>query len=948
MLSLLLILLLIVQPEGTDAAEEYMDKSCGLERGRDIVYVVQDTPNMQFQDQNQMRISELQYAVDQSGSLDRFGLVGFSDKLTHTFPLSANKYQTKSAIKKLADTDKENANDASVGLQRAISDLSASQSVNEKIIVLLTMGTSINNEKIQELAQEAYQQDIQIHTISFGGTKTSPSDEYTLKKISGITGGNFNNAVNEKYLREVLANLKQEIVNFPGRELRSDWTLTSDVIEPRGLLVHENVKINLNGYNLTVTDDLVLLGCSEVRAVNGKVIKAKNLDQRSGSSIRLNNSQLTISGHAKQDGSIVVNGDFKGASEPELLVGQYTQRAHGYLNLAGKRAVSLTTIQEGMVEMNGGHFQVKGNLEQKGRLNIQEGTLQVDGNLTINGGPLTDEAYAKNKSLDVGGGLLQVGSVEPDKKIDASGNIRQLKGQLFVNRGTVKIFGDYTIVDGWLTMIKGSMDTDTPQYGEGDGDYVHVHGDFSTASKRNHGTRNYISLGKPMHDQGHLTDGVLKIEGTFTQVGNGEGHPIYSDRMENYEKDYSRYNFHSEGRHKVAMMNKKSIRVQGTGFTFNLLELHGKLNEFPMEGNVKWNKLNEVERSNNILLSSLTINDKSIAGFSPNIFSYGAVTPIEVPPNDLPVNGVQTVKVDARAQDRNATVLILEQTIASNGTGEVKVQVTAADGITKSVYKVKVKVGAGSNGKVTAIEFDRHEVTFTYDGSFKPSQVRIDYTVYPTNAVNQQVNWLSTSPDVAEVTPNGTVLPKSVGEATIIATTADGNLKDYATVKVLGQNDLLQGIKTLDDFTKDNVRYNKIMGGLYDLADIGVIVPGGYINELTFKTTGILTGGVIKTGVGVERVEVRVNGEVYNANPLGTDYQFSRANMKTSDYVEIIAYDNISNELERISTSYPVDFESGSTIAPGYYSIETLLQNNNLFNQILDEYSPKQLRFTAK
>ena len=182
-------------------------------------------------------------------------------------------------------------------------------------------------------------------------------------------------------------------------------------------------------------------------------------------------------------------------------------------------------------------------------------------------------------------------------------------------------------------------------------------------------------------------------------------------------------------------------------------------------------------------------------------------------------------------------------------------------------------------------------------------------------------------------------------------TTADGNLKDYATVKVLGQNDLLQGIKTLDDFTKDNVRYNKIMGGLYDLADIGVVVPGGYINELTFKTTGILMGGVIKTGLGVDRVEVRVNGEVYDANMIGTqftEYQFSRAGMKISDYVEIIAYDGISNELERISTSYPVGFESGSTIAPGYYSIETLLQQPDLFNQILDEFSPKQLRFTAR
>ncbi|PIC79953.1 hypothetical protein CSV75_08235 [Sporosarcina sp. P18a] len=947
MLSLFLVMLSVTQPLETKAAENDTAKSCGVERGKDIVFVIQDTPAMQAQDPEQHRITEALYVVDQGGSLDRFGVVGFNEAVTKPFPLSSNKYQAKAALKELAVYSDKNANNASVGLEKAIRDLSDTKSINDKIIILMTVGTSIHNEKNLSLANEAYEKDIQIHTISFGSTPSSSIDETTLRKISTITGGNFNTAVNAAYLRKVLSNLQQEIVSFPGREIRSDWTLTSNVTEPKGLLVHENVKIDLNGYSLTVENDLVMLKCTELRAVNGAVIKAENLDQKSGSSIRLNNSQLNVTGNVKQDGSIVVNGNYKNSAAPELTLGSYTQRTHGYVNLNGQEALITSTIlQEGHIDLNGGTFHAKSDLEQKGRFNVQGGKLQVDGNLTINGGPLLDDAFTENKSLDVGGGLLQVGSKESMEMTNNKGHVRQVDGQLFVNHGTVKIYGDYTIVDGWLTMIKGSMDTATPQYGEGDGDYVHVHGDFSTASKRNHATRAYIHLSKPMNDQGHLTDGVLKIEGTFTQTGDGEGHPIYSDRMLQYEKDYSRYNFHAEGRHKVALMNKGKISAQAKGFTFNLLELHGRLADYPMDSYIRWNQLNEVVKSANANLVSLSINDKAVPGFTPAVKNYFR---FEVPADDYPAGGAQTVKVDARPQDRNAIVDILDRTLASDGTGEVKIQVTAVDG-TKSVYTVEVKIGPGSGGKVTSIKLDRHEIIFTENdsGGYKPEKIAIGYTVYPTNATNQQVNWTSTNPAVAEVNPGGIVTPRAKGETSIVATTADGGLIDSAVVKVLGQNDLLQGIKTLDDFVSDNERYDNIMGGLYDINNIGIVVPGNYIKKLTFTNSGMLSGGTIETGSGVIRVEVRVNGSTLGTNKVNANYLFNRASMKVTDYVEVIAYDAASNELERIGTTYPVNFTSTAGVSAGYYSIKRLLEEPALFNQILDEYSPKQLRFSAR
>jgi len=946
---LLILSIFLTQPsESATAAYDFTNLGCVNEQGRDIIFVIQDTPDMQKHDSEKSRVTEVLKVMDLAERDDRFGLIGFNTKITKELSLTTNTLETKRVLNTFGSSIEDvEGYDLSVGLYKAVDELSKKSTSNDKIIVVLTVGTSINNELSLEIAEQAYEEDIKIQTISFGDPLSV--DSGTLKQIAENTGGNYNHSPNAAYLSNLLSKLDEQVLNFTGREVGSDWTLTQDVHEKSGLLLKENVKVDLNGYDLKIDGDLILLSCSELRAVSGD-ITAKNIEQKSRSTIRLNNSQLNVTNQFRQDGVVSVNGDYRGVLYPEVKVNQYNQRIHGYLDVSGQ-TIEITSnfTQEGRVDLEKGKLSVRGNLLQKGYFNIQQGLLKIDGNLAINGGPLVDEAFTKNKSLNVGGGVVEVGL---DDGIGSTGNVQQLSGQLYVNHGTVEIFGDYSITDGWLTMVNGSMDTTVSDYKKGDGDYVHVHGNFSTESKRNHSQRDYTLLSKLMNDQGHLTDGVLEVEGNFSQIGDRQYHNLYSDKSQNYKQDYSRYNFSAAGRHKVLMTGKGTINIKGSGFQFNILEVKGRIGDYMQSGPVKWNSLIERSVAANSKLASLIINDKAVTGFNPDVMTYNGI----VVASDSSNSGIHTLKIVARAEDhRNAKVEVLNNVVNSDGTAVVKVLVTAHD-LTSSVYTVNLSIGSGSGGKVTSIELDREELLFSIDGAgFKPKSATIGHTVFPKNAINQQVNWTSTNSAVATVNPNGIVTPNNVGETTIIAKTADGEFMDAVAVKVLTQSDLLEGIKTLADLVSDNDRYNNITSGLYDMKKLGIVVPGGYIRSVQFSQSGNLVVGRIHTDITatplVERVEVRVNGQQLGSSSVvnNEEFLFTRTitGIDISDYIEVIAYDSVGNELERVSSSYPVNFVAGTPIASGFYSLQSLLNDPITFGVILDHYSPEQLRFVA-
>lgn len=942
MMSLLLMISALFQPSlaQINAQEMNSERACSPNRGLDIVFVIDNSGSMLETDGGNIRIQAAKSLVNELHEFDRVSVVSFNDAATNHQSLTNNRFAIDAALDRLTPFG---GTDISAGMDVALQEFRTNSNGNHKIMILLSDGHSINNSKSLEHADEASSDNVRTYTIGLGESNQIPVS--LLSDIAGKTGGQYFHAVNAPQLTTVFQKIRLMIEDLREPKIASDWTLTKDLHMAGDLVLQENMKLDLNGYDLTVDGSLVLLSCSELRAVSGQVT-ATNLEQNAGASIHLNNSQLLVKKTFTQDGSVRVNGDHAGKSVPEIIIeGTYNQNARGYLDLNGYDMEIVGVFnQEGQVDMRGGKIHVTGDVTQKGRFNVQQGELLIDGNLTIAGGPLLDDQFSTNRSLDVGGGVVQVGSADQMLKTTKNGNVLQKSGQLFVNHGTVRIFGDYTIKDGWLTMIKGSMDTNVSDYGEGDGDYVYVHRNFSMESPRNHAGRIYTHLGKPMNDQPHLTDGVLRVDGNFSQLGDKQFHAQYSDLSKNYMQDYSRYNFGAKNRHKVLLTSKTPIRVQGAGFTFNTLEVGGRIIDYqPWSGSVKWNSLIERDNSSNADLNSLAINDIPVRAFSPSVLNYYN----HAVPSETVVGPLRELKVDARAKDHlNAKVTVMGNMLRDDGTAQVKILVTASDGVTSKLYIVNVFAGSASPDAVSSLEVDQTNVVFVQKGAaFNPEKATIGYRVLPTTAQNQQVNWRTLDPTVAIVT-NGIVTPIGIGSTSIIAETAEGGFVKTINVEVKKENELVQGVKTLADFVENIDRYNKIMA-LYDPANIGIVVPGKYIGKVTFTKSGTLMSGKIETDSAVKRVNVSVNGKMLPATATGNTFLVSRAGIEVGDYVEVIAYNGTGDELERISTSYPLNYTPTDGIPPGFYSVKRLMESPALFSEILDKFAPEHLIFEA-
>lgn len=954
----------IPQKKPVRAEQAVWNNGCSTDRGLDVVFVLDDSGSMTTNDSTNIRLSESNKLIGSLKEYDRAAVIKFNEEAENLQSLTSNRYLITTAFNGFASSG---GTDMSEGIRMGLDEFEHHGGNNHKIMVVLTDGDSVNNNVSLDLAGKAYEENITIYTIGLGNTTTI--NVPVLTDIADKTGGEYFHAVNASKLTSVFNDITKAVEDIRGPKVYSDWTLTEDLHMSGDLVLTENMKMDLNGYDLRVDGDLVLLSCSELRSVSGK-ITAKNFEQEAGSLINLNNSQLEVGEIFTQDGLLRVNGDFGGDSEEEIIVdGDYKQKIRGDLDLNGfQLTVDGNLKQEGHFDAGGGLIYIKNDMTQKGWFDLNHGKLTIDGNLTI--GSLMDDEFTKDKSMNLNGGYLRVGSPESMEEtteaenivqagsLDSTretigkGNVMQKSGQLYVNYGIVDIFGDYTITGGWLTMIHGTEDTTnsgvdiSESHVEIDGDYVHVHKNFTMESPRNHKERLYSYLGNPMNDQAQLTDGILQVDGNFTQVGDKEFHPIYSDRSQDYKEDYSRYNFVAEGRHKVLLTGRGEINVQGSGFQFNILELDGKLTDYQMTDPVRWNQLIENDKSANADLKSLAINDIPVENFNSAVLNYN---------HTIPSSGItgplRTLKVDARADDfRNAKVEITGNTIREDGTAQVKVLVTAHDGTTTKLYTVNVTVGDAQLGKVTSIELDRSKQLFIKEGSstFSPEKVTIGYTVYPTNADNQIVHWMSTDPSVAMVSANGIVTPLNVGKTTIVAETEDGHFKDSVTIEVKLPYDLLEGVKTLADFVMDPDRYDQIMS-LYTPSKIGIVVPGQYIQSLAFTSSGNLVSGIIKADSNVSRIEVRVNNQQLPAlETTSYEYLFSRTGLKNGDYVQVVAYNSAGDELDRIGTVYPLDYQQNTTIPFGFYSIEYLIGHPILFNSILDQYSLEELRFVAK
>lgn len=191
----------------------------------------------------------------------------------------------------------------------------------------------------------------------------------------------------------------------------------------------------------------------------------------------------------------------------------------------------------------------------------------------------------------------------------------------------------------------------------------------------------------------------------------------------------------------------------------------------------------------------------------------------------------------------------------------------------RNTFKVEEKLS--SKVPVTGIELNVSEIMDLVVGE----KYAIRATVLPTNATNKIVNWSSSKPNIVSV-ENGELTAHAAGEATIVASTADGGKMALVTVQVFPQDNAVSyprvGYKEMDD--KLNVKSNKVWyvnfneavdlssvnaRNVYVLKDNGVEIPVGYQLSNDNKTLEIHL----------------LSGKTYT--PGGTYYLFIEDTVKT-------------------------------------------------------------------
>lgn len=111
--------------------------------------------------------------------------------------------------------------------------------------------------------------------------------------------------------------------------------------------------------------------------------------------------------------------------------------------------------------------------------------------------------------------------------------------------------------------------------------------------------------------------------------------------------------------------------------------------------------------------------------------------------------------------------------VVAKGVGTATITVTTNDGSKKSTCVVNV-----SAVKVSSIKISKETLSL-YEGDSSTLSI----TFNPSNTTNKEVTWVSSNTNVATVS-NGKVVAKSVGTATITATSKDGNKSVNCVVTV--------------------------------------------------------------------------------------------------------------------------------------------------------------------
>lgn len=134
------------------------------------------------------------------------------------------------------------------------------------------------------------------------------------------------------------------------------------------------------------------------------------------------------------------------------------------------------------------------------------------------------------------------------------------------------------------------------------------------------------------------------------------------------------------------------------------------------------------------------------------------------------------------------------------------------------------------------------------------SSYTIKATVAPSNATNNSVKWVSSSPDVATVDDNGNVTALKAGSTTITCTAVDGSGVSASCPVTVKAKDIVDPGDTTDplyscDYEADFDIYTKIPGGTGLSIDVFTNAPRDKVQVLTSNNNIYYNGVFVKNNV---------------------------------------------------------------------------------------------------
>ena len=111
---------------------------------------------------------------------------------------------------------------------------------------------------------------------------------------------------------------------------------------------------------------------------------------------------------------------------------------------------------------------------------------------------------------------------------------------------------------------------------------------------------------------------------------------------------------------------------------------------------------------------------------------------------------------------------------ANNGTGKAKIKVTVKDKVVK-VTKIDIHISDAGSGQLEVLGYGKEATRQGIDQGKVSNMDTIK--IYPSNATDKSIYWISTNPDVVTVDKNGLIKTTGVGECYIYACSCDGGAK---------------------------------------------------------------------------------------------------------------------------------------------------------------------------